>query len=1409
MNPATDRRSALNRTGRCAGLVVGLCLAVITAAGAGTLVPSPAVPGYVHEVFGIGDGLPVAGISQVVQTRDGYLWIATFDGLARFDGSRFEVFDSERVPALGSNRVVDLVEDREGVLWIRTEQGYLTRYADGVFTACGMPAAGRAGCARAAAGAAVFSYLAAEPSGAIWAGSRLGVFSVAGDGLRAVPGLQPGSVVRAILRDRGGRLWVVTERGVWSGRPGSFARLKLPSAEYEKSIYTLAEDDEGGIWLGGTFSVGRVRGGVLTPEVPALGFVASDADGALWIGLQDRLLRRRRGRLETVVASHSGFPRLTTGRSFLRGPGGTMWVAWTQTLYRDGVPVLSLPEAAASITSVIRDREGTVWASTSRSGELHALHPARLTTLSEGLPTPNLYPVYEDRDGTIWVGGLDFAASLAPGAERFRAHVLPGGLLLNVVSFLRDRAGTLWVGTLRGLFTLDANGAFTGPVGPEALHTVGVRALLEDSRGVLWVGTDGGLFRREPVERGGRWSAFTARDGLPHPWIRVIRETPDGALWLGTNGGGVIRYANGPGKRFTAVTMAEGLASNLVRAIWRAPNGRLWIATENRGLSRLDPATVGRPGGPRIDNLGERQGLFANGIHQIVDDRLGNLWMSTNRGIFRVRQRDLDAVADGGVSGVSNQKERPRLNVVAYTERDGMITREANGGVQDAGFRDRSGRIWFPTQGGLVRIDPRRLLRRQEPPPVHVEGLRAGDTEMPVQGGAVRLEPPHRSFTLQLAAPTFLTPERQRLRYRLIPYDRDWLEAGTRREAVYTKVPPGRYRFEAAAASPDGAWGRPAAVTVEVVPRFYETWWFLLAGCLAVVAALGALVRWWDVRARARQQELELLVEDRTHTIALQAKELRELDRLRTEFFANVSHELRTPLTLILGPLQDARAGHFGPLGDDLAAQLRVVERNAQNLLGLVDQLLDVARLDAGGLQLDLRRENLVDLVRRSVESFLPLAERRTIDLTLSVPAEPVEIRCDEVQLEKVLGNLLSNALKFTPEGGAVRVAVTAETASDQVQVTVQDTGPGIPANQLERVFERFYQVPGTDRRRGTGAGIGLALARQLAELHGGTITAQSAGGPAGEEGSRFVVTLRRAEKGPKSTGGLRRSVLVEDDAPSARSPRPDGDPSSGPDDDRTTVLVVDDNADIRAYVRRHLEPTYHVLEAADGIEGLDKARRFQPDVVVSDVMMPGLDGNALFRALREDPELALTPVILLTAKASSEHRLAGLREGVDDYLIKPFDPRELKARLDNLVASRRRLLEHLDTAPSAKPLRALKVSEVEVTPADESFLTRVQEKIEERLDDTALSVEALAAALGCDRSYLLRKLRALTGETPSDLIRSLRLQRAEQLLRAGAGAVSEIAYAVGFKSVAHFSNAFQDRYGERPSAFAARHRGA
>ncbi|HEX3129127.1 MAG TPA: two-component regulator propeller domain-containing protein [Thermoanaerobaculia bacterium] len=1362
--------------------LLGLAAAL---AQASTSAPLDVNPDYVHEVFTLGDGLPLAGLSQALRTRDGFLWLATYDGLVRFDGVRFEVFDSERVPALGSNRIADLVEARDGALWIRTEQGHLARYADGELTSCAKPQKGRAPCDSREAGPAWYTMLSQDKAGKLWVGGRSGLFQAEGGGLRELPGTDTGTGARFLLQDRRGTRWVVSLEGIWSARPGKeFDLLDLPPGALAYGAPSMAEDGEGELWIATSNGSGRLHGSAFVPEIPGWGFVIEDGRGEVLLSTPDRLMVYRGGveveagereGLETILRETApGTHRLLPGRSICIGPHGDEWIAWRNTLYRNGSPVLRLPSALDTFNSVFLDGDGSLWITTSRSGELHALHPARLTTIAEGLPSPNVFPVYEDRDGTILAGGYEFIAALAPGARRFQPRPGLTGPQQTVMSFLRDRAGRLWVGTTRGLF-VQAGNRFE-PVGDEALHTTAVRALYEDTSGVLWVGTERGIARRDP---GGPWSWILPEDGLPFPWIRVIRETEDGSLWFGTNGGGVIRLRDG---RFTSVTTAQGLSSDVVRSIWVAPDGRLWIGTESRGLNRLDPRLD--PKNNRIAVLGERQGLYSNGIHQIVPDAFGNLWMSSNRGLFRARLRDLDAAADGG---------RPWVETLAYTERDGMRVREANGGTQDAGFRDRSGRIWFPTHDGVVRIDPRAALKPGRPAQAHVVRLRAGAEEIPVLHGAVRLTPAQRSFAVELSAPSFQESGRQRFRYRMTPYDHDWIEAGTAREAVYTKVPPGRYVFEVAAGP------SIASVRVEVVPRFFETRLFLAACILAALSVAAAGVRLWGVRQRARQRDLERLIEERTATIAEQAEKLRELDRLKSQFFANVSHELRTPLTLTLGPLRDSLDGRFGPLREEVAGQVRLALRNAERLLGLVDQLLDVARLDAGRLKLRPRRGDLAALVRQRVEAFLPLAERRRIELSLEAPAEPVIADFDEAQLEKVFDNLLVNALKFTPEGGGVKVTLVS--FPDEVEVSVEDDGPGIPADRLDRVFERFYQA-----QAGPGAGIGLSLARQLVELHQGSIAVASEPG----RGARFTVRLKRRLPEPDSgplPGAPRPLSPAPLDLDDTRTGISDGEPE--PDQDRTTVLVVDDNADMRAYVRRHLEPDYRVIEAADGVQGLERARSFLPDLVVSDVMMPGLDGNALFRSLREDPELDLVPVILLTAKASAENRIQGLRDGVDDYLVKPFDPRELKARVDNLLASRRRLLERIGATPEIPPSapRPLRVSEVQVTPADESLLARVQAAIEERLGDPELTVESLAAALGCERSYLLRKLRTLAGESPSGLIRSLRLQRAEQLLRAGAGSVGEIAYSVGFKSVAHFSNAFQERYGERPSAFAARHR--
>jgi signal transduction histidine kinase/DNA-binding response OmpR family regulator len=655
-------------------------------------------------------------------------------------------------------------------------------------------------------------------------------------------------------------------------------------------------------------------------------------------------------------------------------------------------------------------------------------------------------------------------------------------------------------------------------------------------------------------------------------------------------------------------------------------------------------------------------------------------------------------------------------------------------------------------------------------------------------------------LTFEFAALEYSAPSKNRYAYRMVGFNGEWFESGSVRAATYTNLPPGDYTFQVRASNNDGVWNqRGTSLAIVILPPWWRTpWAYALYAALALAALYGA-----------RRHALgRLRLESRLEIERFEGEQLRELDRARSRLFANVSHEFRTPLTLVMGPLDDLRAGLHGPLTDSAGEQVDLARRNAGRVLDLIDEILELARAEAGRVTLRARRLDLGALVDGVARAFVPLAERKAIVYDVQTPAEPLGIVADPELLERALSNVLSNAFKFTPEGGTVRVTVTSDEHS--ARIAVRDNGPGIPAADVGHVFDRFHRASSTAGAQ-PGTGIGLALARELVVLHGGSITVESEEG----FGSTFAITLRMgaAHLSPDQIvdEGTARAwmprvatPLSPPRSPPATVPVPNGAGGAGgaADDDVTTVLVVDDNAEIRAFVRQHLATRYRVLEAVNGEEGLELARRQLPDLVLSDVMMPVMDGYALCRALKSDPETDFLPVILLTARADAEDRLTGLTERAADYLTKPFDVRELLARIGNTIATRRRLRERF-SGTAARP--SIHPVPVDVVPADRRLLEQVRLTIEANLGDEEFNVELLAAAVSQSRGHLHRRLRELTDESPSDLIRRMRLERAAALLDAGAGSVAEIAYAVGFKSVAHFSNAFQALHGVRPSAWRER----
>lgn len=1230
-----------------------------------SLDPEKAVTQYALDRWGIEEGLPVKTVTALLQTRDGYLWVGTQEGLARFDGLRFHVFD-KRNTALRVNNVETLFESRDGTLWVGTRGAGLMRYRDGLLTPHPLNdslANGR------------ISAIGEDEAGALWVSTfDAGLYRFdAGGGLRRFTtedGL-PSDDLNALHVEPNGRVWIGTRgAGLAVYDAGRFTRMTTADGLPSDDVTVLYEDAGGDLWIGtrdgglvrrgrtGRFDTFTTADGLSGNGINAL---YQDRAGSLWIGTaRNGLNRFREGRFEHFTSA-------------------------------DGL-------GSDIIHALFQDREGSLWIGT-ESGGLERLWNGKFTpyTTKEGFPTDAAYAVYEAADGSIWAGSQGGGVTrLRDGT--FRTFTTDDGLPHNFVFSLAGDAGeNLWIGTAKGLVHY-RDGAFTTFTTDDGLPANAVYALYSDTKDNLWIGTTGGLVRY----RDGAFTTFTTDDGLSSNDVTVILEGRNGALWVGTYVGGLNLMIDG--KVAARYTTADGLLSDYVLTLYEDVEGVLWFGLREGGLYRLEDG--------RLTRYTTVEGLFNDTIQQILEDDAGNLWMTTNLGLFYVAREELNAFARGEVE---------RITSVAFDRSDGLKSREFMGGFQPAGWKGRDGRLWFPSNDGLVAVDPARLAINDVPPPIVIERVAMDGKPLPL-GGEIRIRPGHHRFEFHYAGLSLIASKKVRYAYRLAGEDEDWVEAGTRRTAYYSNLSPGKYRFYVRAVNADGVWSTGAAtVSFYLEPFFYQTLWFRMLSLLTLLFIGFTGYRLRIDRLKAREQELERVVAERTRdlqrekektetalreterareeaetqreiaerartVIEEQAERLREMDRIKTRFFSNISHEFRTPLTLNIGPLENALTGVYGSLSETLRKQLEIMLRNSRRLLRLINQLLDLSKLESGRMELRVQPGNVVDFIEGIMLSFTAFTEKRDIELRFETEKEETTLYFDHQNLEKVFFNLLSNAVKFTPDGGRIEVRIEegpaeiGEIVCEAVRITVRDSGPGIPEGELPHIFDRFHQVDGAVHRIQEGTGIGLSLVKELVELHGGVIEVESEPGA----GAVFTVTL------PKGTAHFKNARVFEEAAPA------DGHPARGamvevavldedemlhadvladvtPDegDDRPALLIIDDNPDIRAYVAGCLREHYALYVGRDGRDGLEKARRYRPSLIISDVMMPVMNGYELCRAVKSDEAINHIPVILLTSKASVEDKITGLEAGADDYIAKPFSARELLARVHNLLRLR------------------------------------------------------------------------------------------------------------------------------------------
>lgn len=1047
---------------------------------AGDLLALPAdrnVSQYVRRAWTVEQGLPHGTVRGFAQTADGYLWLATYEGLVRFNGEKFRTLDKSSSPAVLSNSIVTLCRTPDDTLWLGTLAG-LMRYRDGRFETIPMEG-----------GADIVDALAVSHDGAVWVGTAHGRLIRIAAGRQQLVAL-PMSKQITSLATSGDTLWIGTSGGLARYRDGKVDLWTTANGLSSDTIAALAPDAGGAILVGTGSGLDRIDGatvshvgGLPTDQVTAL---LRDRDGALWAGTYSNGLFRIAGGKVSPYGIANGLLNPT-------------------------------------VRAIFEDDEGSIWIGT--NGGFEQLRAGAFVTWNErdGLVDAVSRVIFEDADGVLWVGS-------ANGLNRWNGTSfakVDDPRLTGILSIEQSRDRALWFGTSKGVYRV-SGGKTTAFTTAEGLSNNTIRAIHEDRRGDVWIATDFGVNRIRPD---GRIESFAGRSGLGTDYAMAIAESPDGRLWFATGAG----LAEFDGQSFHLHSAPHDLPSNRLFALAADSDGTIWVTTDGDGLVRY------RNG--KGTAITTQDGLASDKILSLVDDQKGNLWFGTVRGAFKASKKDLNAVADGTGAPLTSR---------LYDEKDGLGSRQCNGIANPAALRTRDGRIWLVTAKGVSALtnapEPSLPLRPPVVEAVLINGKETGRQALrSVPPGAERIE-------FELAAVTFVSPERLRFRYRLEGYDNKWIEGGSNRVASYTNLPAGGYQF-ILASSRDGVRWRETNIPFTLQPHFYETKWFI---AFCAVAVVGLLFMAHSLRlhlTHERARRLEKQVEDRTHQIseekertelALQAAreaareaeaarreaerherlaelalaEAEEANRAKSTFLAATSHELRTPLNAIIGFSEILISHAVAKLHPRHALFLHNIHSSGQYLLGIINNILDLSKVEAG--RMEIHPETM--LVREEVGGICAVMKgvttMRKITIDVDIPKD-LPIEADVTLIKQILYNLMSNAVKFSPDRSTVHVTAAALTAAESpingpaVEIRVIDHGTGIDSKDHQLIFQEFRQAAGSLGQRPQGTGLGLALVKRFVELHRGTIRVESELG----RGSTFILVFPRSQKPAIATG--------------------------------------------------------------------------------------------------------------------------------------------------------------------------------------------------------------------------------------------------------------------------------------------------
>ncbi|QQS34842.1 MAG: response regulator [Ignavibacteriales bacterium] len=1337
----------------------------------------------------IEDGLSQNQIFCIYKDKLGLLWFGTQDGLNLYDGYKFKVFRHQpgNVNSLPDYAVNTICETDTGIFWIGTREG-MSRFDLRTET---------------------FLHFRHNP-----------------DSSNSLVD----NIVWQILPDEKGNLWIATRNGLSRYNPlknkfSNFKHQKTGNISLSNNfVFSLARDSQNNIWIGGRGGLdkydpvtNRIFNYKIDPENPdnivANGIVSLHLqEKILWVGSYSGFYSVDTEQENISFRKHLSQESHLTVRSIFSGSDGTVWAGSIEdglirynpsTVKQITYKASRNPESISEqyITSLLMDDDYVLWIGTYTTGiNKYNISSEKIRTIEFNQSINDEYPevsaVLEDKNKTLWIGtgsGRIFKVTDQFSSDyKIHQQIATQDLIsyfggVEVRSMIQAKDGTIWAGTFGdGIYLFRDDGTKSShinfdPQNKNSIPNNFIHSIFESEDGHIWIGTGaGGLCEYNPEAK-----KFILYKNIPNDStslssneIAAICEDGYGSIWAGSTTGGLNRLNRQTGRfeRFTHdVTNLNSLTSNRVICLYVDSKAQTWIGTFGGGLNLWKPETKS------FTHFTTMHGLPSNIINSIVEDTDGNLWISTDKGISKF------IVSENLFKN--------------YDVNDGL---QGNEFIQNAGYASKiTGMLYFGGKNGLNIIDPKNLNTKTKPANIVLTDFRifnksiAPGVESELKENVyytkeITLSHDQNFFTFEFASLDFSNPEKNLYAYKMEGFNRDWVQAGNQRFATYTNLDPGEYTFYVKATNSSGVWNEAGlSVKIILLPPWWQTWWAYLLYGVFFITILYSFRQYEMKRVRLRN---ELRLKD------FEANKLQEVDQLKSHFFANISHEFRTPLTLILGLIQnfEQRLVNKNDIND-----LGVMKRNAYRLLQLINQLLELSKIEAGKSKLTASEKDIVSFVKRVFVSFASLAEQKKIKLSFnnspinSASTDVINLFFDQDKMEKIISNLISNAVKYTPEGNEIEIKVTS--LNNSALISVLNTGITISKADLSHLFERYYKVHKAEEGLFEGTGIGLALVKELVEMHKGTISVSSEyditefklSFPMGRNhlSNNDISDEKIIENINEQFSSIEKSAIntnIEEVSDKLKT-------------DRDVILVVEDHSDLRKYIKDNLSSSFKVIESIDGKDGLDKALEFIPDLIISDVMMPKMDGFQLCKKIKTNDKTNHIPLILLTAKAAMEDKLGGLELGADDYLIKPFNPEELRLRVKNLITTREQLRTKFTSEMILKP------AEVIVPSSQVQFIERLKSIIEINMEDESFSVDKLASEIGMSRSQLHRKLKAVTNQSTTEFIRNFRLQRAAQFILQDAGSMAEIAYKVGFNSQAYFNKSFHELFGCSPSEYRSR----